>query len=188
MSVTMAIMNGDRLELIRSFVNTRDVETGTDDLSTARALVAWLSGRGLVERSLHATALDAARAREVREALRALLVANAGRAEPAGAWSALERQGRRSRVRLAFGARGPELEPQSTGVDGALGVVLTAVAGSVADGSWRSLKACLADDCRWAFIDRSRNGSRRWCDMRVCGNREKARAFRARQGHTQVPG
>lgn len=40
------------------------------------------------------------------------------------------------------------------------------------------LKICNAHDCRWLFLDRSRNGRRRWCDMRVCGNREKVRRHR----------
>ncbi len=38
-----------------------------------------------------------------------------------------------------------------------------------------SVRECAADDCAWLFLDESRNHSRRWCDMRVCGNREKAR-------------
>jgi predicted RNA-binding Zn ribbon-like protein len=48
----------------------------------------------------------------------------------------------------------------------------------MADGSWQRLKACKSDTCRWAFIDHARNRSRQWCDMAVCGNREKARTFR----------
>ena len=42
------------------------------------------------------------------------------------------------------------------------------------------VKACPADDCRWAFYDRSRNRSGTWCDMSDCGNRAKARAYRKR--------
>jgi predicted RNA-binding Zn ribbon-like protein len=37
------------------------------------------------------------------------------------------------------------------------------------------LRECEAPDCAWLFLDQSRNGSRRWCDMKVCGNRQKAR-------------
>ena len=39
------------------------------------------------------------------------------------------------------------------------------------------VRECAARDCAWLFLDRSRNGTRRWCDMAVCGNREKARRF-----------
>ena len=37
------------------------------------------------------------------------------------------------------------------------------------------VKTCGSDDCGWLFLDTSRNGSRRWCDMSDCGNRAKAR-------------
>jgi predicted RNA-binding Zn ribbon-like protein len=43
-----------------------------------------------------------------------------------------------------------------------------------------TVRECAADDCAWLFLDESRNGSRRWCDMKVCGNRSKIRRFRKR--------
>lgn len=43
----------------------------------------------------------------------------------------------------------------------------------------RLLRACEKPDCRWLFLDTSKNHSRRWCDMKVCGNRMKARRFKA---------
>ena len=42
------------------------------------------------------------------------------------------------------------------------------------------IKECGSSTCRWLFLDRTRNHSRRWCDMRTCGNRIKARRFRDR--------
>jgi predicted RNA-binding Zn ribbon-like protein len=50
----------------------------------------------------------------------------------------------------------------------------------MSDGTWARVKACRAEDCRWAFYDFSRNRSGTWCDMAVCGNRAKVRAYRAR--------
>lgn len=44
-----------------------------------------------------------------------------------------------------------------------------------------ALKRCAADQCGWVFLDRSRNHARRWCDMKVCGNNEKARRFYRRR-------
>lgn len=44
---------------------------------------------------------------------------------------------------------------------------------------------CSSADCAWLFLDRSRNRSRRWCDMAECGNREKARRSRARRREAQ---
>lgn len=43
------------------------------------------------------------------------------------------------------------------------------------------VKPCAADTCNWLFLDRSRNRSRRWCDMKDCGNRAKAKRFQARR-------
>jgi predicted RNA-binding Zn ribbon-like protein len=42
------------------------------------------------------------------------------------------------------------------------------------------VRECSARTCRWLFLDQSKNHTRRWCDMRVCGNRSKAKRFYAR--------
>lgn len=39
------------------------------------------------------------------------------------------------------------------------------------------VRVCAADDCIWVFLDTSKNRSRRWCDMKQCGNRVKVRRF-----------
>jgi predicted RNA-binding Zn ribbon-like protein len=43
------------------------------------------------------------------------------------------------------------------------------------------LRCCSSDTCRWLFLDTSKNHTRRWCEMKTCGNRMKARRFHARQ-------
>jgi predicted RNA-binding Zn ribbon-like protein len=43
------------------------------------------------------------------------------------------------------------------------------------------MRTCDMDTCRWLFLDTSKNHSRRWCNMKVCGNRVKARRFQARR-------
>lgn len=43
------------------------------------------------------------------------------------------------------------------------------------------LRACGTETCRWLFLDTSKNHTRRWCDMKICGNRMKARRFQARR-------
>ncbi len=59
----------------------------------------------------------------------------------------------------------------------ALGIVVLARA----DGSLTRLKACPHEHCGWVFHDGSRNRSGQWCSMRLCGNRTKGAAFRARR-------
>jgi predicted RNA-binding Zn ribbon-like protein len=67
-----------------------------------------------------------------------------------------------------------------------LGLLASAVLGAHADGTWPRLKVCSEDTCQWAFIDSSKNRSRSWCSMRVCGNRTKTRAYRARRQQEAV--
>jgi predicted RNA-binding Zn ribbon-like protein len=73
------------------------------------------------------------------------------------------------------------LGPAAEGVAGVLGEVLAAVALADRDGTWRRLKLCREQTCQAVFYDRSKNGSRCWCSMEVCGNRNKTRAYRSRR-------
>ena len=57
---------------------------------------------------------------------------------------------------------------------------VTALLRAMARPGWPRFKACRGDDCRWVFVDGSRNTSRRWCDMANCGNRAKVSTFRQR--------
>ena len=110
-----------------------------------------------------------------------LLLANNGEdVDVAAAYAALDRAARGARVELCWADEGPVLVPAAPGVTGALGQIVVAVQAAIADGSWQRLKACRARDCEWAFIDNAKNQSRAWCSMSSCGNREKARAHRAR--------
>jgi predicted RNA-binding Zn ribbon-like protein len=171
------------LEQVRAFVNTLDIEQDAEQWEDPAALADWLVEHELAPRGLWATRGDLARALELREALRAVLLAhNGAKPAPAEARDALDDAACRANVRLRFGT-GCEasLEAQSSGVAGALGRLLVIVQASVADGSWSRLKACRERACEWAFYDHTRNRSGAWCNMGVCGNRAKARAFRQRQ-------
>ena len=72
---------------------------------------------------------------------------------------------------------------------GGLGRMLWPVARSAAElltsPELSAVRECAAEECGWLFLDRSKNRSRRWCDMKVCGNRSKVRRYyqrtRARQ-------
>jgi predicted RNA-binding Zn ribbon-like protein len=66
-------------------------------------------------------------------------------------------------------------------VAGALGRILAEVAGAMRDETWLRMKACRAEDCRWAYLDTAKNRSRAWCSMSSCGNRAKVRAYRERR-------
>jgi predicted RNA-binding Zn ribbon-like protein len=51
---------------------------------------------------------------------------------------------------------------------------------------WRKIRIC--PNCNWLFADRSRNGSRLWCDMSICGNRQKARRHYERRRSVEDAG
>jgi predicted RNA-binding Zn ribbon-like protein len=61
--------------------------------------------------------------------------------------------------------------------EGPLWAVLDAAARLLTTPDRRQVRECSEKRCRWLFLDRSKNHSRRWCDMQVCGNRQKARRF-----------
>jgi predicted RNA-binding Zn ribbon-like protein len=67
------------------------------------------------------------------------------------------------------------------GVDGFIQRVLAIVAAAEIDGSWDRMKACANHGCRWLFYDHSRNRSRTWCTMDLCGSQAKMRAYRSRR-------
>lgn len=169
------------LQLVCDFVNSADLEEPRDALADGRSLVRWLSAHGLSGEHARATDADAAEARALREALRELMVINNGaRGDRAAAVETLDAAGRRAGLAARFDSGAIRLVPGARGVRGALGVVLGAAGEAMADGSWTQAKACRSDTCRWAFVDRSRNRSRQWCSMSVCGNRAKARTYRER--------
>jgi predicted RNA-binding Zn ribbon-like protein len=170
------------LDLLRAFVNTRDLESGSDALASPSDLECFLVARGLVAGDVATTSDDLATALELRESLRALLRANLARGRDERAVARLNQIAARLPLRVRLTPLGqPALVPHDGGAAGALGRILAALAIAMAEGTWARLKACSADDCQWAFYDRSRNRSGRWCSMSVCGNRTKIRAYRRRR-------
>jgi len=172
------------LELVREFVNTWDLEAGTEVLATPGDVERWLRGRDLLGSTVEVEAGGEClgHALELREALRQMALANNGAPLEPATVAALDRASERARLDLRFLPDGTAtLQPQAAGCAGALGRLLVIVNRSMADGTWSRLKACPSDDCLWAFYDRSKNGLGRWCQMAECGNRAKVRAYRRRQ-------
>ena len=170
--------------MVQAFVNTvaSEGDLHWEAFSDPDALRSWLVRRGLMADGEPVGDDDVVRAREVREALRALLAAKNGRVVDPEAIRALNQAGERSRLSVRFRADGrAALEPSEGGVEGAVGTVLAAAHAGMEDGTWKRLKVCANGGCAWAFYDRSRNRSSRWCSMNVCGNRTKTRAYRRRR-------
>jgi predicted RNA-binding Zn ribbon-like protein len=159
------------LEHVRCFVNTRDLELGTEMLASAEDVETWFAARGLPGGG------DVERAVALREAFRALLLSNAtGDPPPAAARAVIERVGRRTILRADGG-----LQLAPAGPDAGLARLLAIAVVAQADGTWRRLKACPGEACQWALYDRTRSRTRTWCAAAKCGARTRSREYRRRQ-------
>ena len=121
------------------------------------------------------------RARELREAIRSLVLANNGSPCPPPSLETFNRHARRVGP-VVSGSGVVELSAHGDALDEIVAVVLRAML----DGSWGRLTGCRI--CNWSFYDYSPNRSARWCSMQICGNRTKTRAYRRRrQGSASGP-
>ena len=144
------------------FLNTLDVEESTDLLDDDQAWVEWIAEHHLPAPEGQPRR-HRVRARTARDGLRRVVEGEEGEV-----------------CEFPLTLTIADRQPRLGGAD-ALQEILGAVARLGVLGELGRVKICPADDCRWAFYDTSRNGSRQWCSMALCGNRAKARAHRARQ-------
>lgn len=170
------------LRLIQDFVNSFDITAGVDRLFSADELRRWLVGKALMDPAARIRPDEHHWALTVREAVRELLLGNAGEPVDPDAVPTLTSAARTAWLTVAFDVAGrATLISEAPGVNGAIGGILAAVFQAMADGTWFRLKACRNPICQRAFFDRSKNRSGMWCAMSACGNREKARRFRRRR-------
>jgi predicted RNA-binding Zn ribbon-like protein len=172
-----------RLGLVQAFLNSFwDLDAGgADSWADARAYARWLAARGLGGAAPDDA--DLARAIELRQALRALALANHDDAPAREAEAVLDRVAAAVAPYAGLTPRfagGDRLDVTASGPDAALALVLGVVFAARADGTWPRLKVCPHEHCGWAFYDRSRNRSSQWCSMSLCGNRTKGARHRRR--------
>ncbi|MEU4821897.1 CGNR zinc finger domain-containing protein [Actinomadura citrea] len=177
-----ALPPADPALLLADFVNTLDVESASDEIATPAGLAGWLAGRGLVPEGAGSDDADVRTAVALREGLREAMEAHHGPHE-ADLPDDLEDVLAALPLRVTLAGPRPALVPLDPpgAAAGGLARLAAAVMDSVAAGTWPRLKTCQIDNCRWAFLDTSKNRSRTWCSMQSCGNRAKTRAYRARR-------
>ena len=200
----MAAMNPPRFELIGGrlcldFCNTIiDRRSSLDDrLETYADLVGWARRAGVLnsEEASRLTRLSTRsptealaiwqRAIRLREALTLIFgaVADGRRIRP-GSLEVLNGE-------LAGAMAQSQVVPTDTGftwlwaeggksLDCVLWPIARSAADLLTDGPLAAIRRCEGRDCGWLFLDTSRNRTRRWCDMRICGNRAKARRHHQR--------
>jgi predicted RNA-binding Zn ribbon-like protein len=177
------------LELLRSFVNTIDLETGDDQIGTPEQLSEWLAERSLIAGTAIIGEEDHRRALEFREAVRELAIANRVAPLDPSATITLNRVSAEAALAVTFDSEGRAgLRAVGSGLDEALGRLLSIMYTAMVDGTFSRLKGCANDTCRWLFYDQSKNRSKKWCDMQACGNVVNARAYRRRHQHEPANG
>jgi len=154
--------------------------TRVEQLTTPDRLADWLVAAGLLDTAPAATTADLAAAQHLREALYAVLrAASDALPLPPDALALVHGAAAGPATTLTLDATG------GLHRDGDATTALTAVARAAVElvgGPDRHLlRWCANDACTHPFLDRSRGGRRRWCGMAGCGDRAKARAYRARR-------
>lgn len=183
-------------DLALDFVNTvdhrPDEERRRDRLRSYADLVSFAEQSGLIDRRRARRLMSAGarrpseaakaveRARAVRDVLHELLASRAeGRVLPRHALKALNRE-------LAGAYSEPILKEEGgcveldwpvdlDALDGMMAPVVRAGAALLCSENLSRVRVCASPECGWLFLDKSKNRSRQWCDMTVCGNRAKAR-------------
>ncbi|WP_405487131.1 CGNR zinc finger domain-containing protein [Nocardia sp. NBC_00511] len=153
--------------------------TFEDRLTGPGDLGAWFVAAGLLDTAPDATADDLETAVRLREATWRLMLAALASDPFADADRRLvNRHAQQPLPELTLRADGSVRRGGT--VDSALAAIARAAVELLGGPDRELLKECGRDACTRLYLDTSRGGSRRWCDMAVCGNRAKSKAFRAR--------
>ena len=183
-------LDGGRLCL--DFVNTHSQRTG-EHLRAYADLLAFARQSGVLTPA-ETERLKAQAARQASEAAGVLRHAHALRGALFGIFSAVAR-GRQpppadlERFNAALGSAMSHVQvtPEEDGfgwgwaggraadLEAPVWEVLRSAADLLTSPEVRKVRECGGADCRWLFMDTSKNRSRQWCSMQSCGNREKAR-------------
>ena len=170
------------LGIVQAFVNTLDMEPGSEELKDSNTLHDWLVAWDLMATAQPVEEGDLKHALALREAMRSVIGGNSGQRIYPVDLATLNEAATASRLRMRFGADSrARLEPEAAGAVGAMGRLVAALYAAMQTEEWDRLKLCGSGTCRWAFYDRSKNHSSRWCAMATCGNRAKARRFRQKK-------
>lgn len=186
-------------ERVLAFVNTlsgRPTAAPVERLDSYEALAGWAREQHLLSAAAadrliagarthpqHAAAV-LTRARHFREALNGLAEAiDAGRQPPAGVLAIIGDclAGAYANARLVpHDGTLQWVASADDDLDRILWEIGRAAGRLVVSPRLARVRACAAHDCGWWFVDDTKNRSRRWCDMKLCGNREKLRRFRSK--------
>jgi predicted RNA-binding Zn ribbon-like protein len=162
-------------------------EDPQDDLKTYSDLLVWAEEAGLaIKGSRHSHGgerqADLARLKDLRGTIFKLFSAELHGAGPevlAGFNLYLQSAGREARLYRAGSKYGVRSASSRT-CDRLQFEITRAAVELLLSGRLQRIRQCAGENCTWLFLDTSRNGTRKWCEMQACGNRAKIRRFRKR--------
>jgi predicted RNA-binding Zn ribbon-like protein len=176
--MTFAFVSGDVALDLTSTVHHRRTDA-TELLAAPDDLARWLTEARVVDTRVKVAPADFTGALRLREAVYRLAIAarDHGRFDTPDR-KLLNRVARGAPVRLKLADDGTVARSgdAASAVATLARCAIELLSGELA----RSIKECAADECTRLYVDGSRKGGRRWCDMRECGNRAKVASFRAR--------
>lgn len=164
-----------RLILLEGFLNTCSGELGFDDFDSAASTELWLREFGLWTGARKLTSKQHEQLVQFRRNLRAWIL-DARAAQP------LNDSLADVSFRAEFGSTGT-VGVAATGdaLQRVLGGLTDVISQSQQEGTWDRFKCCELPTCGWAFYDSTRSRTKRWCSMKTCGSRHKAREYYKRK-------
>lgn len=182
----------ESLANLYDFANTLDLRHFThhgvqhqqaEELGSPSALGEWMKERGLIERGVVPSQKTLEGALQLRGAIRGYLKCEpVERHRKTAVAEALSSAMAAFPLRVAgSGKDGLRLLPARSDATAGLSAIVAELYDAAANGMLDRLKICAAEECQRVFYDRSKPGTRRWCQSTLCGNREKTRNYRERQ-------
>ncbi|MDO3412633.1 CGNR zinc finger domain-containing protein [Saccharibacillus sp. CPCC 101409] len=178
--------NMDGLQVLADFLNTYDKrvrfegDPGRESLNRPEDLADWLLARSLLGAHEKVDEEELGLAIAMRNLMRRTLYGSREAGGDPGAPDELNELLRRFSFSIALEEADAALIPNETGGRAALARLALLLFEARRAGNWHRLRVCSAEDCQWAFADRSRPGTGRWCTMKACGNRSKNKTYRER--------
>jgi predicted RNA-binding Zn ribbon-like protein len=182
----------DELANLYDFANTLDLRhfvhhgvqhQQAEELGSPSALGSWMKERGLSGRGDVPSQKTLDNALRLRGAIRDYLKGDPEeRRRKTATIESLNKAMEPFPLRVAgLGKDGMKLLSAEANAPAGLSAIVAELYDCASNGTLDRLKMCAADECQRVFFDRSKPGSRRWCQTELCGNREKTRAYRERQ-------
>ena len=159
------------LVILHGFLNTRSIELGVDDFASAAQMTDWLRTAGLWQIRSQLQESEFQQLLVFRETIREVLQGS----RENGSLLALS-----ANIQFGFTMNNNhlQLKPSTRSSEERVrGSLLAIIYNSIKDGTWPRFKCCALPSCGWAYYDNTRSRTKKWCSMKTCGSRHKAREY-----------